>query len=129
MSSSPVTSRAVGTRASRAIFAPTSRRAQWASHAFPARPRLGHPPRKAKRLVVDPDEAETVRMIFELVERGGTASSIARELNDKGLARRSGKPWTQRQVAAILERQVLYREGVIRYGEATGQNAQLGLLA
>lgn len=68
-------------------------------------------------------------MIFELVERRGTASSIARELNDKGLARRNGKPWTQRQVAAILERQVLYREGVIRYGEATGQNAQLGLLA
>lgn len=59
-------------------------------------------------------------MIFELTERGLASSGIARALNDKGLDRRNKKPWTQRQVAAILGRNHFYRTGVLRYGEVNG---------
>jgi len=79
-------------------------------------------------LVVEPEEAEIVRMVFELAERGETNSGIARALNDDGLERRNGKPWTPRQVGVVLQRQAFYRQGAIRYGEVTGQNAQPGLL-
>lgn len=48
---------------------------------------------------------------------------------EKGLERRNGKPWTQRQVAAILGRSLFYGEGMLRYGEASGQNKGLALLA
>jgi len=78
---------------------------------------------------MDAAEAETVRMIFELAERGETSSGIARALNQKGLERRNGKPWTQRQVAAILQRKMLYQDGAIRYGEVMAKNDQLALLA
>lgn len=81
-----------------------------------------------KGLAFDPAEAETVRVIFELVERGLTSSRIARTLNDKGLERWNGKPWTRRQVAAILGRSQLYREGTLRYGEACGRNESLAVL-
>ena len=67
-------------------------------------------------------------MIFEQAERGDTPSAIARALNDKGLDRRNGKPWTQRQVAVILSRSQRYREGTLRYGEANGQDKRLALL-
>lgn len=43
--------------------------------------------------------------------------------------RRNGKPWTQRQVATILQRKTLYRDDVLRYGEVSGHNGQLVLLA
>jgi len=84
--------------------------------------------RNGKGLVIFQEEANMVRMIFELAERGQGASQIARALNDKGLERRNGKPWTQRQVTAILQRQALYREGVIRYGEVVGQSGGLTVL-
>jgi site-specific DNA recombinase len=82
-----------------------------------------------KGVVMDPAEAEAVRMIFELAGRGETSSEIFRILNARGLERRNGRPWTQRQVAAILERGSFYREGLLRYGEATGQNKSLALVS
>ena len=84
--------------------------------------------RNGKALVPDPAEAEIIRMIFELTERGETPSGIARTLSDKGLERRNRKPWTQRQVSATLQRQAFYRSGVIRSGEVSGQNSHLALL-
>ena len=54
--------------------------------------------------------------------------SAEREKGRKGLERRCGNPWTQRQVAAILARGGFYREGKLRYGEATGQNKRLASL-
>ncbi len=84
--------------------------------------------RLGKDVLPDAAEAETIRMIFELKERRRTGSAIAQDLNGKGLVRRNGKPWTQRQVAAILSRVRLYREGIIRYGEVTGRMVSLGLL-
>ena len=84
--------------------------------------------RNGKDLVREEGEAEIVRMIFELADRGQTRSMITRELNEKGLTRRAGKPWAQRQVAAILGRQAFYREGVVRYGAVTGQEKSLALV-
>ena len=67
-------------------------------------------------------------MVFEFAGQGRNSSSIALALNERGCERRNGKPWTQRQVAAILSRSRFCREGTLRYGEACGQNKSLGLL-
>ena len=75
-----------------------------------------------------PAEAETVRMIFQLAERGLTGSEIARRLGHKGLCRRNGKPWTQRQASAILARRAFYIEGALRYGAVRATNESLALL-
>lgn len=59
------------------------------------------------------------------VEKSGHA--IADDLNQKGYCR-NGKPQTQRLVARILEREKLYREGVVRYGTIEGVNRRGVLL-
>lgn len=84
--------------------------------------------RNGKGLVVEPGEAETVRMIYELTVRGQTQSGIARMLNEAGLERRNGTPWTPRQVTGILKRRAFYQEGAIQYGEVTGENRMLALV-
>jgi len=84
--------------------------------------------RRAKRLIPEPAEAETVRSIFELAQRGETPSEIARILSAEGLSRRNGKTWTQRQVAAILARRSVYAEGMLRYGDIEGRAPKLVLL-
>lgn len=83
--------------------------------------------REGKRFVADEPEAEIVRVVFELANRGETASGIATALNANGSVRRSGKPWTQRQVAAILSRARSYRDGLLRYGNVTAVNPMLAL--
>jgi len=40
---------------------------------------------------------------------------------------RNGKPWTHRQVAAILARRESYQGGIVRYGDVTGYNSTLNL--
>jgi DNA invertase Pin-like site-specific DNA recombinase len=83
--------------------------------------------RNGKGLVVNPPEAEAVRLILELGAQAEPSSAIARALNDSGFQRRNGKPWTRRQVAAVREREMLYRTGAIRYGEAKGFSGNLVL--
>jgi site-specific DNA recombinase len=84
--------------------------------------------RNGNGLAVDEAESEVVRMIFALAEQERTRSGIARALNAKGLERRNAKPWTPRQVNAILARTALYRNRRFRYGEASGTNGQLALV-
>jgi site-specific DNA recombinase len=72
--------------------------------------------RNGKGLEVNPIEARIVENIFALAEPRQTAMSVARTLNLAGYVRRNGKPWTQRQVAAIVARADFYRAGAIRYG-------------
>jgi site-specific DNA recombinase len=102
-----------------------------------ARVKRGHPPggnlaygyrRDGKRIVLDTLEAEIVRMVFELADRGMSGSEIAAELNGRDLTRRNGQPWTQRQVAAVIGRRRLYAAGAVRYGDVEGQNQELVLL-
>jgi site-specific DNA recombinase len=84
--------------------------------------------RSGNGLELDEAEAKTVRMIFALSEVGQGATAVARALNEQGLARRNGEPWTQRQVAAVLARRGFYRDGLIRYGPVTTLNDSLALL-
>jgi DNA invertase Pin-like site-specific DNA recombinase len=101
------------------------------------RVRRGSPPggnvpygyrRRGKAFEIDADEATTVRLILELADRAIGRAEVARALNEKGLRRRNGMPWTGRQVSAILSRHLLYIQGVLRYGEAVGENKRLALV-
>ena len=71
---------------------------------------------------VDQDEAIVVREILELAGSKRPSLAIAEALNEKGLARRNGKPWTRWQVSAVLRRRELYAGGVLRYGEVRSEN-------
>jgi len=84
--------------------------------------------RNGKGLEVEPVEASTVKRIFVLAQRGRGATTIAKALNRHGLVRRNGRPWTQRQVAAVLARAAFYRRGLIRYGPIMATNENLALL-
>ena len=84
--------------------------------------------RNGAGLTPDQKESALVRRIFELAARGETRSAIAKVLEADGLVRRNGKPWTRRQVSAVLVRGSLYRHGVIHYGEVQGQRSDLTLL-
>ncbi len=84
--------------------------------------------RNGAGLAPDEQEAALVRLIFELAARGETKSAIVKALETEGLVRRNGKPWTRRQVSAILGRKDLYREGLLRYGETSGQDRSLALV-
>jgi site-specific DNA recombinase len=79
-------------------------------------------------VVIDLSEAAIVRTIFEAFESGQGRTRIAVELNEKGLTRRNGKPWSQRQVAAVLSRRESYGSGGLRYGVVVGRNRALRLL-
>jgi site-specific DNA recombinase len=72
--------------------------------------------RQNNAVKINPEEAEIVKRIYVLAGGGKTGEAIADDLNREGLLRRNRNPWTQRQVAKILERERLYREGVIQYG-------------
>ena len=84
--------------------------------------------RNGHGLEPDPDEVEIVQAIFELAGRGQSGPRIARILTENGWARRNGKSWTQRQISAILARREFYRDGLLRYGDASGQNRSLALV-
>ncbi len=81
--------------------------------------------RNSRAIKKNPREAEIVRAIFSLQAQGKSGQQIAYYLNESGHRRRNGTEWTQRQVSAILSREDLYREGVIRYGEVIGENKDL----
>lgn len=85
--------------------------------------------RNADGLDIDHKEERIVRRIFELASSIGRAAGIADVLNAQGVPRRNGKPWTRRQVSAILDRRTLYEKGTLRYGEIQGQNPHLIILA
>ena len=84
--------------------------------------------RSGKRLQVDVAETKIVERIFGLAASGWRPTAVAMALNAEGLVRRNGRPWTQRQVAAVLERKCFYRDGLIRYGLITARNESLALL-
>ena len=84
--------------------------------------------RDGNELAPNETEAEVVRLIFQLAAEISTRTGIARVLNQRGVLRRNGTPWTRRQVTATLSRAALYRQGILKYGETSGQNKSLALL-
>lgn len=85
--------------------------------------------RDNKRVIINPLEAELIRLIFNLAISGYKGQKIADELNSKGFALRNGKHWTQRQVCRILHKKDLYQHGLIRYGEIFGEIENQVILA
>ncbi|MCL5423358.1 MAG: recombinase family protein [Nitrospirae bacterium] len=81
--------------------------------------------RKNKTVSVDQHEADIVRRIFAMADEKHTGQAIADELNKEGYARRNAKPWSQRQVCAILNHKSLYKEGALHYGEIHGKHSAL----
>lgn len=79
-------------------------------------------------VVLDTREVLAVRAIFDLADHRLGRAAIAAELNDRGLRRRNGQPWSQRQVAAIIARRGAYARGVVRYGTVEGVNGALVLV-
>ena len=69
--------------------------------------------KKAPSLDVVQDEAETVRLIFRLFAEGSGASAICARLNAAGTPSRSGRPWRQSSIYAILDNPVYI--GLVRW--------------
>jgi site-specific DNA recombinase len=71
----------------------------------------------AKRLYVDPAEAEVVRLVFDwYVDRRWGSRQIARELTRRGFRRRSGLPWHPDKVRRLIHNPVV--AGLVAYDEA-----------
>jgi DNA invertase Pin-like site-specific DNA recombinase len=83
---------------------------------------------EGKQLIPQPTEAAVVRQICDSRENGESIAQILANLNERGARRRNGKPWTARQVRAILSRRELYEHGKFHYGDAEGQNENLILI-
>jgi DNA invertase Pin-like site-specific DNA recombinase len=84
--------------------------------------------KEKKRLIPKPAEVAVIRDIFRVSRHGSPIVAIVDALNSQGAKRRNGKPWTLRQVRAILSRRELYECGRIHYGKVEGQNDQLILI-
>jgi len=67
-------------------------------------------------LVVVPEEAEIVRLVFELRRNGGTLMGIAEELNRRGYRTKKGGKFLHSAVQTILANEDTYR-GHYKYGD------------
>jgi len=64
---------------------------------------LGYMTGQDKRLIVDPDTAPTVRLIFDMYASGTSCAEIIRSLNAKGLRTIQGKPFGKSSILRILK--------------------------
>jgi len=73
------------------------------------------------KLEVSPKEAEVVRLIFRLkLERGLGAGRIASSLNQRGLRKRNGRPWTKDNILSVLKNPAYKGERIFnRYASRT----------
>ncbi|MCH5197997.1 MAG: recombinase family protein [Oscillospiraceae bacterium] len=69
------------------------------------------------QLVIVPEEAEVVRLVFDLRKKGGTYVSIAEELNNRGFTSKSGKKFHHSAVQNILNNENTYK-GFYKYGKS-----------
>lgn len=67
-------------------------------------------------LVVVPEEAEIVRLVFQLRKDGGTLMGIADELNKRGYRTKKGLEFKHSAVQTILNNEETYR-GTYKYGD------------
>ena len=85
--------------------------------------------RKNKKILVRPHEADIVGQIYSLSANGHSGRAIASHLNNYGYRRRDGNIWTQRQVCRILNRERLYKGGLVHYGDVVGEGQFAAILA
>ena len=74
-------------------------------------------------LVIVPEEAEIVRLVFKLRNEGGTLIGIADELNKRGYRTKIGKKFLHSAIQTILSNEQTYR-GVYKYGKGTETKGQ-----
>lgn len=67
-------------------------------------------------LVIVPEEAEIVRLVFKLRAEGITLKGIAQELNDRGYRTKKGGEFLHSAIQTILANEETYR-GHYRYGD------------
>ena len=72
------------------------------------------------KLVIVPEEAEVVRLVFQLRKNGKTLMGIAEELNNRGYKTKSGKAFLHSAIQTILNNEETYK-GIYRYGKEGGQ--------
>ena len=76
------------------------------------------------QLVIVPEEAEIVRLVFQLKAEGGTLMGIAAELNKRGYRSKKGLEFKHSAIQTILNNEKTYR-GIYKYGngeETVGQH-------
>lgn len=79
-------------------------------------------------LVIVPEEAEIVKLVFEMRKNGGTYVSIAEELNTLGYKTKSGGKFHHSAVQNILNNKETYL-GYYKYGESsTGERTHEPIL-
>lgn len=74
------------------------------------------------QLVIVPEEAEIVRLVFKLRKEGGTYVGITEELNKRGYRTKKGKPFLHSAIQNILNNEATYR-GHYKYGKSGTENA------
>lgn len=72
-----------------------------------------------KRYVIDPEQAELVRMIFKEYLAGKSITGIARKMNAMGISTNRGNPWAGRTVEYVLNNPVY--QGKIRWTPGRGE--------
>lgn len=56
-----------------------------------------------KQFSINPSEGKVVELIYDLYESHRSLLSVAKELNERGISQRSGKPWNPTTVSIILK--------------------------
>lgn len=74
-------------------------------------------------LVIVPEEAEIVRLVFALRKEGKTLIGIAEELNKRGYRSKKGLEFKHSAIQTILANEATYR-GSYRYGKNNEQTGQ-----
>lgn len=78
-------------------------------------------------LVIVPEEAEIVKLVFDLRGAGGTLIGIAEELNKRGYRTKKGNAFKHSAVQTILNNEETYR-GVYRYGKEKSEQSHEAIL-
>jgi len=69
-----------------------------------------------KNLIIDEEQVQIVRQIFELASKGLNAYPIAKELNKRGLVTQKGNNWSRKTVVQVLRNRLYIGEVV--YGRS-----------
>ena len=69
------------------------------------KPPLGYDLDVNKRLIINPTEAETVKLIFDMVEQNYSYNQIADFLNRKGYRTKSGNSFKKNSIISILQQE------------------------
>ncbi len=78
---------------------------------------------ESKQLVIEPTEADTVRLVFDLRNSGSSYQNIVDTLNAEGRVNKSGGKFSISTIQVILGNEKLYK-GMYRYGNSEWVDGQ-----